>query len=280
MKIGVLCSRVRPEEKLLFEEIRKRGYELSQIDTRDMVFDLDEMKLYDTDVMLERSISQTHALYITKILEDRDILTINAYDVIRNCGDKVITSLLLEKNHIPTPKVRVAFTEESAVQAVESLGYPAVLKPGVGSWGRLISKVDSRSQAESIVEHKAVLGTYHHSIFYAQQYVDKPGRDIRAFVVGGHTICAIYRSSEHWITNTARGGKASNCPVTDELNDICVRSAEAVGGGIVAIDVFETKDGFSVNEINHTMEFRNSIHTTGVNIPEKMVDYAVKQVKR
>jgi [lysine-biosynthesis-protein LysW]--L-2-aminoadipate ligase len=152
-----------------------------------------------------------------------------------------------------------------------------VLKPAVGSWGRLLSKINDREAAEAILEHKEVLGSYHHSIFYIQEYIRKPLRDVRAFVVGGETIAAIYRNSEHWITNTARGGKASNCPVTPELNAICVRAANAVGGGMVAIDVFEDPDrGLLINEVNYTMEFRNSIAPTGVDIPARMVDFCLR----
>jgi len=125
-----------------------------------------------------------------------------------------------------------------------------------------------------------VLGSYHHSVFYIQEYVDKPGRDIRAFVVGDETICAISRSSEHWITNTATGGVAENLPVTDELNEISLRAAKAVGGGVLAIDLFETDNGYSVNEVNYTMEFKNSVKPTGVNIPGRLVDYAVEQAQR
>ena len=144
---------------------------------------------------------------------------------------------------MPTPRTLLAFTPESALQAIETLGYPVVLKPAVGSWGRLISKVNDREAAEAILEHKTVLGSYHHSIFYIQEYIDKPQRDIRTFVVGDETICAIYRTSEHWITNTARGGQASNCPVTPEIDALSRAAAKAVGGGVVAIDLLETPDG-------------------------------------
>jgi [lysine-biosynthesis-protein LysW]--L-2-aminoadipate ligase len=147
----------------------------------------------------------------------------------------------------------------------------------VGSWGRLLSKINDRDAAEAILEHKETLGSYHHAIFYIQEYVQKPERDIRAFVVGDETICAIYRDSAHWITNTARGGKSSNCPVTPDLNAICVAAARAVGGGVVAIDVFEDPErGLLINEVNYTMEFRNSIAPTGVNIPGRMVDFCLK----
>jgi [lysine-biosynthesis-protein LysW]--L-2-aminoadipate ligase len=140
-----------------------------------------------------------------------------------------------------------------------------------------LSRINDRDAAEAILEHKETLGSYHHSIFYIQEYVKKPERDVRAFVVGGETVCAIYRTSEHWITNTARGGKSSNCPVTPELNDICVAAANAVGGGVVAIDLFEDPDrGLLINEVNYTMEFRNSIVPTGVNIPGRMVDFCLR----
>jgi [lysine-biosynthesis-protein LysW]--L-2-aminoadipate ligase len=161
---------------------------------------------------------------------------------------------------------------------MDSIGYPCVLKPVIGSWGRLLAKVEDRSAAEAFIEHKAALGV-NHQVFYIQEYINKPGRDIRAFVIGEETICAIYRSSESWITNTARGGVASNCPVTEEIADLCRRGAQVMGGGLLALDLFETESGLTINEINHTMEFRNSITTTGVNIPEKMVDYVLAQAK-
>jgi [lysine-biosynthesis-protein LysW]--L-2-aminoadipate ligase len=171
----------------------------------------------------------------------------------------------------------IAFTPESALEAIEEMGYPVVLKPAVGSWGRLLSKVNDRETAEAILEHKQVLGSYHHSIFYIQAYVDKPARDIRSFVVGDETVAAIYRISDHWITNTARGGRAENCPITPEINELSLAAATAVGGGVVAVDLLETKDGqLLVNEVNYTMEYRNSIDTTGVNIPDVIADYVVK----
>ena len=162
------------------------------------------------------------------------------------------------------------------MHAIEEMGFPVVLKPAVGSWGRLLSKVNDKDAAEAILEHKTILGSYHHSIFYIQKYIEKSGRDIRSFVVGDRCIAAIYRESPHWITNTARGGIAFNCPVTDELNEISVKAAKAVGGGIVAIDVFEIDDGLQVNEVNYTMEFKNSIKPTGVDIPKLIIDYVLK----
>ena len=274
--MGVLLSRVRVEEKLLLEELERRGIPTKIIDDRELIFRLETKPDLGVDVVLERCIQHSRALYALSVFETWGIPTVNTFEVADVCGNKLLTTNRLIRDGIPSPRTRLAFTPESALAAVEELGYPAVLKPLVGSWGRLISRVNDRDAAESILEHKDVLGTYMHSIYYIQEYVPKPGRDIRAFVVGDECIGAIYRYSDHWITNTARGAKASKCEVTPELNDLCVRAANAVGGGVVAIDVLEAPEGLVVNEVNYTMEFRNSIDTTGVNIPGRVVDYALK----
>jgi [lysine-biosynthesis-protein LysW]--L-2-aminoadipate ligase len=278
-RIGFLYSRTRVEEKLLLEELEHRpDVEVVRINDGERYFDISQLPV-DVDVVFERSISYSRGLYVSRIFEAHGVPVVNSSAVAERCGDKYVTSQILVCNGIPTPRVLMAFDEDSALAAVEAIGYPCVLKPVVGSWGRLLARIDSREMAEAIIEHKASLGV-NHQVFYIQEYVNKPGRDIRAFVVGDEPICAIYRSSESWITNTARGGQASNCPLTPELTEICQRTAQAMGGGLLAIDVFETADGFTVNEVNHTMEFRNSITTTGVNIPARMADYVIAQGRR
>lgn len=279
IKVGFLFTRLRVEEKYLLDELEKRpGVEVVRINDGDRFFDIAQPP-EAVDVLFERSISYSRGLYISKIFQANGVKVVNAPEVAERCGDKYVTSQILTRAGIPTPKVYMAFDEASALNAVEAMGYPCVLKPVIGSWGRLLAKVDNRSMAESLIEHKASLGVQH-QVFYIQEYINKPGRDIRAFVIGEQPIAAIYRSSENWITNTARGGQASNCPLTPELSDLCRRTAQAMGGGLLAIDVFETENGLSVNEVNHTMEFRNSIATTGVNIPALMVDYVIQQSKR
>ena len=272
MRVGFLHSLIRKDEKLLIAELRKRGdMELVFLDDRRLVFDLEGRP--PVDVVLERSINHSRAMHALRLFEGVGTVCVNAYEVARRCGDKILTAASLRDHGVPQPEVRIAFTPESALAAIEELGYPVVLKPAVGSWGRLLSRVNDRDAAETILEHKAILGSYHHSIFFVQRYVEKGGRDIRSFVVGDECVAAIYRTSDHWITNTARGGWASNCPVTAELEDISLRAAEAMGGGVLAVDLFEAGGGFLVNEVNYTMEFRNSIDVTGVNIPERIASY-------
>ena len=273
----MLLSRKRAEEKLLIQSFRERGVEPSLVDVRKIVLNLHTGGWIEHDVVMERCISHSRALAAVRILNHWGTPTVNGYETVRVCGDKIETTSALVRDGVPTPHCMVAFTVESALQAIEEMGYPVILKPAVGSWGRLLAKVNDRESAEAILEHKETLGSYHHSIFYVQEYVDKPKRDIRSFVVGDETIAAIYRFSEHWITNTSRGGRAENCPVTPEIGKLSCAAARAVGGGIVAVDLLESSDGrLLVNEVNYTMEFRNSIEPTGVDIPGRMVDYVLE----
>ena len=272
MRVGFLHSLIRKDEKLLIVELRRRrDMELVMLDDRRLVFDLAERP--PVDVVLERSINHSRAMHALRLYEGVGTRCVNTYEVARRCGDKILTAASLRDHGVPQPDVRVAFTPESALEAIEDLGYPVVLKPAVGSWGRLLSKINDRDAAETVLEHKSILGSYHHSIFFVQQYVEKGGRDIRSFVVGDECVAAIHRTSEHWITNTARGGRASNCPVTTEVADVSLRAAEAVGGGVLAVDLFESNGRLLVNEVNYTMEFKNSIDVTGVNIPARIVSY-------
>jgi [lysine-biosynthesis-protein LysW]--L-2-aminoadipate ligase len=201
---------------------------------------------------------------------------VNTAAVAEACGDKIATANALSSASVPQPATMIAFTVESALEAIEDFGYPVVLKPVVGSWGRLLAKINDRDAAEAILEHKSVLGSYQHSIFYFQEFIEKPGRDIRVLMVGDQAITAIYRKSPHWITNTARGGEGEICPITPELEAICVRAARAVGGGVLAVDIIEHPEkGFLVNEINHTLEFHTAQPTSGVDIAGVIVDYVI-----
>jgi [lysine-biosynthesis-protein LysW]--L-2-aminoadipate ligase len=277
-KLAVIYTRVRVEERWLFEALDARGIPYDKILDRNLSLNLrsaEPWKQYD--VVIERCLSFKNGLYITQALNAWGIPTVNMHSVAAICGDKLATSIALESAGIPQPQTWVAFTTESALEIIEEIGYPVVLKPVVGSWGRLLSKINDREAAETILEHKQILGSYNHSVFYIQKHINKPGRDIRAFVIGEQTVCAIYRYAEHWITNTARGGQAQVCPVTPELNDLCVRTAQAVGGGVLAVDILEDPQvGFLVNEVNHTMEYHSTVPLTGVDLPGMMVDYAVR----
>lgn len=279
MNLGFLHSILRHEEKMLLNELRKRNIKIEKIDIRGLEVDLNSFAS-DFDVLLERCISHSKALYALKVFQDAGTFCINSFETANTCGSKFLTSQALIKNNVLTPRTMLAFDTNSALNSIKKLAFPVVLKPDVGSWGRMLAKINDSDSAEALLEYKKNLGNYNHSINYIQEFVEKPGRDIRSFVVGQEVICAIFRNSSHWITNTARGGTTENCPVSPELGEISLKAAEAVGGGILAVDIFESVNGLTVNEVNYTMEFRNSITTTGINIPEKIVDFVLGQGKR
>lgn len=279
IQIAVLHGKLRTEEKLLFHEFEHRGITVEKIHDRHYGFDINTSPPR-YDAVLGRSVSQQRTYHMLSWFSRWGIPVINDPQVIAVCNDKLLTSSALAAEGVLQPATRIAFSVESALSALDEIGYPAVIKPAIGSWGRLLGRVNSPGAARSLLEHKLRLGSFHHGTIYLQEYVEKAGRDIRSFVVGGKTIAAIYRSSNHWITNTARGAGASNCPVTPEIDEISRRAAKAVGGGILAVDLLEHPEhGLLLNEINATIEFRNSISTTGVDIPAKMVDYVLSAAK-
>jgi len=282
MRLAILTSRVRVEEKLLIEALQRRGIEFDIIDDGELLFDLtqpgERWRAYDA--VFCRSVSQSRGLAVLHVLEHWGIPVFNSAATTATCNDKLLTTLSLLRAGIPVPRTMLAFDEPRAIEGIEAVGYPAVIKPISGSWGRLLARINDRDAAEAVIEHRETLGSYQHHIHYIQEYVAKPKRDIRAFVLGDRTICAIYRASEHWVTNTARGAVTSNCPVTPDLDSLCIRAAQAVGGGILAVDVLEDEEGgLLVNEINATMEFRNSIAPTGVDIPQEMLEYILSHIR-
>lgn len=277
LHIGVLYSRMRVEEKWIFAAMEKRGIDYERLDDRTIAFDLENPAPWQAfDAVLERSISFNSGLYALRVLNAFGVPTVNTAAVAEICGDKLTTSAMLAKAGVPQPHNVVAFTPEAALEAIEAFGYPVVLKPVVGSWGRLLAKINDRDAAEAIVEHKATLGSVQHSVFYIQEYIHKPGRDIRAIVVGDRVLTAIYRKAEHWITNTARGGEGELCPVTPEIEALCLKATAAVGGGVLAVDLVEHPErGMLVNEINHTMEFHTAQPISKIDIANEIVNYTV-----
>lgn len=282
--VGFLCSRVRKDEKLLLGELRERdGVEVERVDPREVSFGLESEQGTDVevdalDVVVDRAMSYSRGLYAARFFESYGLPVVNSSDVARVCGDKVETSLALAEAGVRTPKTRVAFTPEEALETVESVGYPVVTKPVVGSWARLLAKVNDRDAAEAVFEHKKVLGSYEHSVFYIQDFVKKPGRDIRVAVIGGEAVAAMYRSSDDWITNAARGADTTNCELTDEIENVALDAAEAVGcddKGVVGVDIMEEGEELTVHEVNHSLEFKALTEASGVNVAGAYADNIV-----
>ncbi len=278
----MLYSRIRKDEKLLLKELRGRGHETTKIDVRREGFNIREQPaVFDgVDVVLDRCLATSRGLYITQFLDAYGIPVINSHRTAQLCADKVRNSLALERAGVPTPNTEVAFTKDSALETIEEFGYPCVLKPVIGSWGQLMAKIDSRNAAEAILEHKEQLGHYEHKVFYIQEFVKKPGRDLRVVAVDGEPIGAMARSSEHWLTNAARGANTSTFELDSEVRDLVSRASDAVSGGLLGVDLMETgvggdghPEGYTVHEVNHTVEFKALNDATDIDVPARVVDW-------
>ncbi|MFC7213616.1 lysine biosynthesis protein LysX [Saliphagus sp. GCM10025334] len=275
LHVGILYSRIRKDEKLLLNELRERGHEVEKIDVRTETFDVAEAgeTFANLDLVVDRCLATSRSLYATRFCEAYGVPVVNSNETAEICADKVKNSLALESAGVPTPATKVAFTKESALEAIESFGYPCVLKPVVGSWGRLMAKIDSKSAAEAILEHKATLGHYEHKVFYVQEFVEKPGRDVRVLAVDGEPVAAMARSSDHWLTNAAKGAETEPFELDDEALELVEKASDAVGGGLLGIDLMETGDSYTVHEVNHTVEFKALNDAVDVDVPGTVVDW-------
>jgi len=251
------------------------------VDCKDLSIDLNSRELALDDVLvLQRTVSYFRNVHSTAALESRGHRVVNSFSCAWVCGNKLFGTRALVEHGIPTPRTVLSMAEESALGSIAKMGYPTVLKPVVGSWGRLSALLKDQDAAKAVIEDREHMFPLY-QIYYLQEFVDKPQRDIRTFVLGGKTIAAIYRySGSDWRTNTARGGRAEKCEITPELDELSVRAAEAVGGDFVGVDLMEGKDGLVVHEVNNTTEFKNTVPATGVDIPGMVIDYLTDVQKR
>ncbi|MCS7117908.1 MAG: lysine biosynthesis protein LysX [Thaumarchaeota archaeon] len=284
MKIGIAYDVVRDEERQIVEAIRKRGHELVPFYVPSMVVkvnDSSQEKLDRLDFAFERCVSFYRALSSAALLEGKGIEVVNGYEVIRDCGDKLVTTIRLSSRGVPVPKTFVAFSRQKVIEAARELGYPVVVKPIFGSWGRMMARALSEDDLLDIVDFRESMPSPYFRVHYLQEFVNKPGRDIRSFYVWGEVPVAIYRYSTRWKTNTALGGKAEPAELSEELLDLTIKAAEAIGGGILGVDLLESSDGrVYVSEVNAVIEFRNTVRVSGIDLAGIMVDKTIEQIRR
>ncbi|RLG95722.1 lysine biosynthesis protein LysX [Candidatus Bathyarchaeota archaeon] len=284
--ISLISDRIRWDEKALINAASRMRVDLKLIDPKGIFINvsggLDEIKDSFGDVAINRCISYFRGLHITAILEKAGLEVINPFDVSLICGNKVFTNLALMEAGVPIPKTLLAFTGDGALKALDEIGFPAVMKPVIGSWGRLIALVKDKDSAQAIIESREQIHNALLQIYYVQEYVNRPPRDIRILVIGDEAVAASYRYSpkDDWRTNVARGGVSKPCRLTDDLADLALRAAKAVGGGVLAVDCMESPSGILVHEVNGTVEFRGLCSATQVDIPRKIIEYAVRMAKR
>lgn len=286
VSIGLIYDRIRWEEKALINASKKADIPLKPIDAKKIFIntskDVNAFKEDFGSIVIQRCVSYFRGLHITAILENMGLTVINSFQTSLTCGNKLFTTLALIKAGLPSPKTMMAFTPETALKALDTVGYPAVLKPVVGSWGRLVALVKERESAQAVIEAREEIKNALLHVYYIQELIKRPPRDIRVIVIGDEVVAASYRYPPpgDWRTNVARGGVSKPCPITKELKQLALKASEAVGGGVVAVDCMEGPDGFLVSEVNGTIEFRGISSTTEVDIAEKILDYTIREAKK
>jgi [lysine-biosynthesis-protein LysW]--L-2-aminoadipate ligase len=282
--ISIVYDRLRWEEKELFEKAAKLGHPAKLVDAKSLSVSTHNGAASEElgSVVVQRCVSHYRGLYLTACLEFLGKKVINSYAVSELCGNKLLTSLCLSRHGVPTPRTLFAFGPEVAARVASEMGYPVVLKPLVGSWGRMVIPVKDRDVMDSMIEMREEMPNPLSKIYYIQDYVERPPRDIRTIVVGDRVVTAMYRYSAEgeWRTNIARGGKAELCPVTKELEDICISAAKAVGGGVLGVDLMEDKEhGLMVHEVNNTVEFKGASTVSTKDIAGEIIQYAAGMIK-
>lgn len=279
--LAVLASRVRVEERRILDALDRRSVTWRHLDPRRLWWALDDLAPTYA-VVLNREIAQVRSLCAARMLEAAGITVLNPAGVIEVCGDKVLTSLALRRAGVPTPRTAVALTPEAGLDALSSVGLPAVIKPVTGSWGRLAALVRDGDAAQAVLEHRQALPSPQQHIIYLQEHVPKPGRDIRVLLLGDEPLAASYRSAAEWRTNGARGAQFSACSLDEDIAGLARQAARAVGGGMLAVDLLEGRGGeLLVLEVNHTPEFSGlqSVHPE-LDIADAMVSYVLAQICR
>jgi len=274
--ITVLYDTIRWEEKALLEAGKKKNINVQMLDCKKLFLDLDKDKDgYGT--VLQRCVSYYRNVHSTAALEGMGVDVINCLKTGIFAGNKLYTHMLLKKEGVPTPHATVAFSRDAALESLEKVGYPKIIKPTVGSWGRMISKINDKDSADGIIESREKMYPIY-QIHYLEEFVKRPPRDIRAIMVGDKIVAAIYRYSGNgnWKTNMALGGRAEKCEITSEMEEICIKAKNAVQGQIVGVDLMESEDrGLLVHEVNNTTEFKNTVRVCDVDIPSLMLDYTL-----
>jgi len=280
LKIGIVYDLVRWEEKDLIRAVGELGYEPVLLRVTREVFWLDREDGYDLDLAFQRCVSFYRAIASTIILEEKGVPVVNSSRVLMGCEDKLYTTARLARRGIPVPRTAIAFSREACIEAAEKLGYPLVVKPIYGSWGRMIARALDRESLEEILEFRENMQSPHFKVHYLQEYVEKPGRDIRACYIWGDVPAAIYRVSDRWKTNTALGGRAVPADLEEEQLELVRRAGDEIGGGVLGVDLIERGSESLVLEINGIPQYKNVARVTGVDISRMIVEKTVERFKR
>ena len=295
-RIAIACgNEIDWTASAFFESCRKMNVEGVHLNLQKLEINLnntpDTGNLHDFDAVIVRDVvsSGNEGLSFRfdwiKELEKDGIPIVNSTEAILNAASKFHTTFLLRKNQIPIPETYIVQDIKSAIQIINK-SKDIVIKPLHGYKGHGIFRITDN---EVIANNGKKLTTTPETLvqnlleergcLYIQKFIENPGRDIRAFVVGGEVLAAIYRSStDGWINNLSQGGTASQCTLSAEQEELCIKASETVGTTYAGVDLIEGKDTDMVLEINATPSGAGIYRTWGIYPTDRIIEHVVEKL--
>jgi len=203
-------------------------------------------------------------------------LVVNSIQAYRRARDKYSSMYTLAREGLPIPPTYVTEMAHWAYRA--SKGFKQVVyKPIMGSLGFGSMKFDNADLAFNAYTTLERLG----QPLYVQEYMEKPGRDIRAFILGERVIASILRVAPptEWKTNVAQGAQTKPIQLPPKLERLAVNAAKSLGLLYAGVDILEDEKKVVVIEVNGSPSWQGLQNATGVNVAEELVRYVVNYLK-
>ncbi len=288
MRIGVISKKETYwSTRTLLKAIRAKGHEpvyLKTAGVRLVVGDppdalLDGRSVADVDVFIPRigrSMTGFGAMLLRQ-LELMGLRTTMSERALTTARNKFLALQALHEAGVPVPRTVLLASRPSAAETRDMVPYPAVLKILSGTQGIGVMRVKDLDETASIVDTLNLFG----EVVLFQEYIPNPGIDIRAFVVGDEVVAAMKRVAPmtEWRANIHLGARGSKVELHDDVKEVAVRAAKALGLEVSGVDLIMSGGSPYVLEVNASPGFKGLLEATGVNAADAIVEYAVEKAK-
>jgi [lysine-biosynthesis-protein LysW]---L-2-aminoadipate ligase len=271
---------VRQEEKQLAAALRERGCAVTVAKMADLAGVLNGTGTRP-DIALVRNLAHHEAVEATRRLAAYGVPTVNSPDAVELCGDKGQQALLFGRLEIPHPTSYLAYDLAQVAELVGELG-SAVIKPVSASWGRGLARITDAATLECwSAGRESVDAAGKHFPVLVQEYIAKPGYDLRVVVVGDEPVVSIQRVSADWRTNTHLGATIRRTELTVPVRRLVSAVLDHLGPGFYGVDVVvEAGTGrHFVLEVNANPEFARSAPVHGVDIAGLLADHVLDRCR-
>jgi [lysine-biosynthesis-protein LysW]---L-2-aminoadipate ligase len=274
VNVAFLAERLRVEERQLADSFKSRGLCSELIKPASLSINLNESTQQVADLILDRGVTTKDTAALSALLATNGAMVVNRPATSRLMADRLALMRHLVIAGLPVPQSRVCFGEESALKAIEEIGYPAVIKTLDVDPAFPSAFVDDRDSAEAIVEHRIVLGHDHTALIQSFQ-PSVHDRSLRAVVIGSQPVSYDARPHDGWRPNTGE----SYVPVegvNEDVEELVSAVISRAGTGVYAVLMIETETGPVVTGIENLVTFRHLVDLD-VDAAEMIAQFAISQ---